>query len=238
MVLTLRKMILRGNFRPGERIAEIAVAARLKASRTPVRLALDRLAHEALLEPQPTGGFRVREFAVADIWDAIEIRGVLEGTAARLAAERRTDPGDLALLRQCCEEQERALPTELQEFVRYFELNDAFHRGLWRLAKSPILERTMETVIALPFAAPSALLFSPSDARERRNAALVAIDQHRSIVDAIEHQEGTRAESLAREHTRIARRNLMDALQNSELFRRMPGASLVRMPAPREANRA
>jgi hypothetical protein len=138
----------------------------------------------------PTGGFRVREFAIDDIWDAIEIRGVLEGTAARLAAERLSDPGELAKLRLCCEEQKRVLPTELQEFVRYFELNDVFHTGLWRLAKSPMLERTLESVVALPFAAPSALLFSPADPEERRTVALIAIDQHRSIVEAIEKGRG------------------------------------------------
>jgi len=84
VVLTLREMLLRGDFKPGERLAELSLVPLLKASRTPVRLALDRLAHEGLLEAQETTGFRVRAFALDDIWDAIEIRGVLEGTAARM----------------------------------------------------------------------------------------------------------------------------------------------------------
>src|SRR5579871_6967635 len=90
-LLNLREMLLRGDFQPGERISELPLVARLGVSRTPIRLALDRLAHEGLLEVCPSGGFVVREFTVEDIWDAIEMRGVLEGTAARLAAERLTD---------------------------------------------------------------------------------------------------------------------------------------------------
>src|SRR5690348_7071066 len=83
-LLTLRQMLFRGEFRPGERLSELPLVARLRVSRTPLRLALERLAQEGLLEPSPSGGFVVREFTVTDIWDAIELRGVLEGTGARL----------------------------------------------------------------------------------------------------------------------------------------------------------
>src|SRR6478609_3520626 len=141
VILALRELVLRGEFRAGERLAELTLVRMLNASRTPVRLALDRLAREGVLETLPAGGFRVREFAIADIWDAIEIRGVLEGTAARFAAERLAEPDEL-------------LPMSLENFVRYVEINDAFPAELWRLAKSPMLSRTIESLIALPFAGP------------------------------------------------------------------------------------
>src|SRR6202042_2625336 len=83
-LLNVREMILRGDFQPGERISELPMVARLGVSRTPIRLALDRLAHEGLLEASPSGGFVVRAFTIEDVWDAIETRGVLEGAAARL----------------------------------------------------------------------------------------------------------------------------------------------------------
>ena len=56
-VLALREILLRGDFAPGQRLTELALAARLGASRTPVRHALNRLAHEGLLEALPAGGF-------------------------------------------------------------------------------------------------------------------------------------------------------------------------------------
>src|SRR6266567_3188178 len=95
-LLTLRELLLKGEFKPGERLSELALVERLGVSRTPIRLAFDRLAHEGLVEPAPSGGFVVCEFTIADIWDAIDMRGVLEGTAARLAAERLTASADLA----------------------------------------------------------------------------------------------------------------------------------------------
>src|SRR5215469_14283794 len=83
----LRAMLLSGEFRPGERIPEIPVASRLGVSRSPLRLALQRLEHEGLVKALPKG-FAVCGFSVDEIWDAVETRGVLEGAAARLAAER------------------------------------------------------------------------------------------------------------------------------------------------------
>src|SRR5438132_5858783 len=94
-LLRLREMLFKGEFQRGEKLSELPLVARLGVSRTPLRLALDRLAHEGLLEPFPSGGFVVRQFTVDDIWDAIELRGVLEGTGARLAAERFIDSRDL-----------------------------------------------------------------------------------------------------------------------------------------------
>src|SRR6266545_5569925 len=94
-LVRVREMLLRGEVTRGERISELPLVARLGMSRTPIRLALERLAHVGLLEATATGGFAVREFTIADVCDAIEVRGVLEGTAARLAAERLRDPAEL-----------------------------------------------------------------------------------------------------------------------------------------------
>src|SRR5579863_5394440 len=78
-VLSLREMLVQGHFRPGERIREVPLAAELKVSRIPLHLALERLAHEGFLEIRPTRGFVVQRFSNEDIYDAIELRGLLEG---------------------------------------------------------------------------------------------------------------------------------------------------------------
>ncbi|KAA9171131.1 GntR family transcriptional regulator, partial [Delftia sp. BR1] len=80
--LQLREMILAGELPAGERIAELTVVQRLGISRTPVRAALMRLEQEGLLEAMAGGrGYRVRLFSEADVADAIELRGTLEGLA-------------------------------------------------------------------------------------------------------------------------------------------------------------
>src|SRR5689334_13830797 len=86
--LRLRELIVGGELKPGNRIAELTLVERLGASRTPIRMALVRLEEEGLLEALPNGGFMVKDFSESDIHDAIEVRGTLEGLAARFAAER------------------------------------------------------------------------------------------------------------------------------------------------------
>src|ERR1700704_2084456 len=97
-LLRLRELILSGEFAPGERMSELPLVERLGVSRTPLRLALAGLEHEGLLRRLTRGGYAVREFTQDDIRDAIELRGVLEGTAARFAAERGPTRGDIRRL--------------------------------------------------------------------------------------------------------------------------------------------
>ena len=97
-LLELRWQILHGKFKANSRLPETALAKRIGISRTPLRQAMDRLVEEGLLVRLNSGGCRVASFSIEDISDAIEIRGVLEGTAARLAAERGCDS---FLISQC-----------------------------------------------------------------------------------------------------------------------------------------
>src|SRR4051794_18075724 len=97
--LGLRQLLFDGEIRPGERLVELTLVERLGVSRTPLRLALMTLEHEGLIATLPGGGFAVRGFTRDDVNDAIELRGVLEGTAARFAAERPTSTRDLGPIR-------------------------------------------------------------------------------------------------------------------------------------------
>jgi GntR family transcriptional regulator of vanillate catabolism len=223
-VMELRGQILQGVFQPGERIAEVALAARLGVSRTPLRLALDRLAGEGLLEPGAHGGFLVREFAPADMWDAIELRGVLEGTAARLAAERLRDPSELEALRECAARIDPLVPVTPEEFSRYLACNDEFHAELKRLSKSRMVIEAIDRVIALPFAAPGALVSGAAEPAIVERASVIAQEHHRALIEAIAQREGTRAEAIAREHCRLARRNLACALEHGGTGAELPGA--------------
>jgi GntR family transcriptional regulator, vanillate catabolism transcriptional regulator len=231
-VLNLREMLLRGDFRPGERISELPLVARLGVSRTPIRLALDRLAHEGLLEIFPSGGFVVKEFTVADIWDAIETRGVLEGAAARLAAERFVRDRDLEGLRKLRNDMDAILRPGIDSFVAYLDLNDVFHAEIVELARSPMLRRTLDRVFSLPFASPSGLVYARSKLPRAAELLIIGQEHHHAIVEAIENRQGARAESLAREHSRLSRRNLEIALSDTAIMNCVPGAKLIKLPAP------
>lgn len=229
-VIELRKRILGGELPGGTRLFEVPLAEELQISRTPVREAMSRLTEEGLLERARNGGFVVRTFSFADVVDAIELRGVLEGTAARLAAERGAKPEALARIRgivarldECFGE----LPGEV-DFEAYAERNAEFHHELAALSGSDIVRREVERVTKLPFASPSAFLPNKGDIVAFRRSLNTAQEQHRAIVSAIAEHEGTRAEMVAREHARAARRNLEYVmLEDRSLISRVPGLALV-----------
>lgn len=232
-LLSLREMLFRGDFQAGERISELPMVARLGVSRTPIRLALDRLAHEGLLETSPSGGFVVRAFSLHDIWDAIEMRGVLEGTAARLAAERLEGEHELTAIREAFREMNAYLGpvSSIDSFARYLDLNDTFHQAVIHLAKSAMLRRSLETILSLPFAQPSAVVFAQAKLPGAAETFAIGQEHHRIILDAIEKRQGTRAEAAAREHSGLSRRILESVMKDHEILRCVPGASLIRIPA-------
>lgn len=234
-LLRLRELILSGEFPAGSRMSELPLVERLGVSRTPLRLALSNLEHEGLLEALPGGGYGVREFTQRDIDDAIELRGVLEGTAVRFAAERGVNGRQIATMRECLEELEAVVhQADYESFVHYVDLNERLHSLLLRAARSPVLERALEAVISLPFAGPSAFVLAEAELPESREILLIAQSHHRALVDSIENREGARAEGVAREHARIAKRNLDIVLANREVLERVPGASLIRIPPGRQ----
>ncbi len=227
-LLLLREMILRGDFQPGERLSELSLVARLSISRSPIRLALERLAHEGLVEASGSGGFVAREFTIEDVWDAIEVRGVLEGTAARLAAERLVDISEVEHLQRYRDEMTSIQALTPDTLNRFLELNDAFHSELLRLAKSPMLAWTLERVKALPFGAPGSLIFTHSHLPEALATMKVGHDQHQAIVEAIKSRQGTRAESVAREHAQLSRRTIELAFSDTHMKSRVPWGTLIR----------
>src|SRR6476469_4625324 len=105
-LVRLRELLLEGAFDPGERLCEVRLVEMLGMSRSPVRLALERLEHEGLLEMRSSRGYFVRAFTPSELKDAIELRGLLEGAAARIAAERGADPARLARMQACCDAME------------------------------------------------------------------------------------------------------------------------------------
>jgi GntR family transcriptional regulator of vanillate catabolism len=229
--LALRELVLSGAVAAGERLTEQGMVERLGVSRTPIRAALLLLAEEGLLEPLPNGGFTARAFSEREVLDSIEMRGALEGLAARFAAERGASPHALAQIRRGLDAidavVEEAL-TSLSAFSAYVDLNAAFHRQVAALADSGALERQIERVMTLPFASPSAFVMAQADMPGARTVLIVAQDQHRCILEAIAAREGARAEQVMREHSRLAARNLSRALRSGQALALVPGAALIR----------
>ena len=175
-------------------------------SRTPVRVALVKLEEEGLLEAIPSGGFAVRAFSERQAMEAVEIRGTLEGLAARFAAERRRPrrhrPGR-ALPRRHRRRAGRRAEWWTSRATWRSTQSSTSASPRWAAARSgPPVQRAS----SLPFASASALW--SGEPTRRGDARSPSRRTHRCVLSAIERREGTRAEALMREHARIAHRNL------------------------------
>lgn len=95
---TLRQAIITGEFAPGERLMEIALADRLGVSRTPVREAIRKLELEGLVVMIPRKGAEVAKITEKSLKEVLEVRSALEELAAGLACERITEEGKKELM--------------------------------------------------------------------------------------------------------------------------------------------
>jgi GntR family transcriptional regulator, vanillate catabolism transcriptional regulator len=233
-LVSLRTLILAGDLVPGERIAELVLVERTGVSRTPIRAALVKLEEEGLLEAIPSGGYAVKAFSKDEIFDAIELRGMLEGLAARLAAERGTAPSRLRDLKDCLREFDDLLAKgelDADDFSEYIRLNAHYHAMIHEACGSAIVQRQIERAAALPFASPSGFVMAQSVFPEARLILRISQDQHRCIVEAIENREGARAEALMREHAHMARRNFELILKTKASLALVSGSALIRRRA-------
>lgn len=211
IVQTLREKILSGELAPGQRLVEAQIAQWLGVSRTPLRYALSVLSSEALLERSGARGYVVRRFSVRDVLNAIDVRGALEGLAARTVAERRVDAGLEKSLQECLREGDAIFSAgRLSEGdeTRYAAMNSHFHELIVDAAQNSAISAALSLNDKIPFVSPSTVVFDDS-AKERQFLMLMyAHRQHHAIVGALLNGEGARVEALMKEHTYISKESL------------------------------
>ena len=231
VLIQLRDMILKGAFAPGERLAEIPLAERLQASRTPVRLALGTLEYEGLIEPCAAGGYQMRGYTAKEVVDAIHSRGVLEGFAARTLAEQGISRSLLRELQACLDQGDAAVnqqEMDLDDYAVYVEMNARLHRLILEGCGNASIARLMERLNSLPFASPSAMLPMQSSIDEGTKWMQLAHFQHHNLVQAIERGQGARAQAICEEHVEIACRNVEYAVDRPDQAAKvMPAIRLV-----------
>ncbi|WP_341905204.1 GntR family transcriptional regulator [Polaromonas sp. YR568] len=208
----LRRRILSGEIAPGERMVELDLSAQLKVSRTPIRIALGELEKEGLLERLPTRGFRVRQFSVDEVAQAVDVRGVLEGMAARQAAERGLTAATQGELRACIAEGQALLEGAtradgLIDASRWVPMNARFHAALVEAAGNSTLASALAHVSKTPMAGAGALSLNGVLPRLEFRYIQRAQSDHEDVLAALLAGEGARAEALMREHAHRSRDN-------------------------------
>lgn len=132
----LRDAIVHGEFEPGERLLEVALAKRLGVSRTPVREAIRMLELEGLVVMVPRKGAEVARITEKDLRDALEIRLSLEELAVELACKRIDEDGRLRLREACENFREAVRSGRVPDIV---DTDVAFHETICELSNNPRL---------------------------------------------------------------------------------------------------
>jgi DNA-binding GntR family transcriptional regulator len=198
----VRAAILQGEYLPGERMYEGAIAQALGVSRIPVREAVRRLQQDGLVEVRPHYGIYVAKIPDDEIEDVYRIRGALEATAAALAAERMTER-ELTGLGTILAEQEAAarsaerLPREPVSVVQADRFHHAVHVG----ARSPRLLTLLEQMYAQVSHFRNLTLRVPG-------RAAVSAAGHAAVYEAIRARDPEAAFRLMQAHIDDARQAL------------------------------
>ena len=210
----LRQMIVSGELAAGERLAEIPTSERLQVSRMPVRIAFRTLEQEGLLTKLPGRGYAVREVSEQEIDGAVEVRGVLEGLAARQAAEKGLSTSQREGLIECLNRGDalfdKGSVTE-EDLEVYQDLNMRFHALIIEASKNPAISSALSRNEHLPFASVAALAINRHRMDLEYRRFHFAHMQHHAAFDAIDRGHGARAEAIMREHANAT-------LRYAELF--------------------
>ncbi|MCK0745208.1 GntR family transcriptional regulator [Chromohalobacter nigrandesensis] len=209
VIASLRKLISEGVYAPGERLKELHVAERLQVSRMPVRLAFRTLEQEGLLQKTGTRGYVVRQFSEEDVLCAVEVRGALEGLAARRLAEQGVTEEVGAQLRDCLSRGEALL--EKGHLVKadievWATLNQEFHRAIVGATGSRVIHDAIARNDHLPFASADSIIIDDAVLDREYGKLRMAHAQHQLVFQALSRGEGARAEMLMREHAYIGLR--------------------------------
>ncbi len=139
--LMIKNAIQSGNLKPGQRLIEQKISEQMKVSRTPVREAIKKLHHHGIVVRSAMRGFIVKKQSCVDIEEALAIRSVLEGYAARRACER-SDNALIIALRKNIDASFWALKEG--DLENALDLNVRFHQLIYKSAESFTLEKLID----------------------------------------------------------------------------------------------
>lgn len=191
-----------GTLGPGDRLTETDLAQRFGISRTPVREAIRALEADGLITHTPRVGATIRTLDSAEVTELYEMRGVLEGTAARFAA-RAAYKSETTELEAINAEMRNAA----HDVDRLFMLNARFHAVLLNSARNRFLVGAIKSIQK------TLLILGPSTMEETKRVE-DALNEHQAIIDALLSHNEDQAEAAMRTHIEAAHRARLKQLRN------------------------
>ncbi|HOB12231.1 MAG TPA: GntR family transcriptional regulator [Syntrophomonadaceae bacterium] len=203
----IREAIINGTLKPRERLMEIQLAEELGVSRTPIREALRKLELEGFIVMVPRKGAYVADISFKDIADVFEIRAALEALAAGLAAERITDEELEEMERLVAEKAESIANQDMERLVK---VDTLFHEAIYKASRNQRLTSMISNLREQIQRYRTTSLAYPG--RMQRS-----LEEHRSIVEAIQSRDPQIAQQVAREHIENAENSMIEAIKKDGL---------------------
>jgi DNA-binding GntR family transcriptional regulator len=201
----LRRMILEGELKPGEKIPERMLTERFGVSRTPVREAVKVLAAEGLIVLVQNRGAVVSTVTVAEMEEVFPVLAALEAVAGELACRQATD-AEIAAIRNL----NTAMHAAFDDGDRpsYFEINQQIHAAILAAARNATLANQHQIVARRAARARYQANLTPERWRQ-------ALDEHDAILEALEARDARRLGVLMKEHMEHKLRSLAPAIDGA-----------------------
>lgn len=206
----LQMAIVKGDLSPGEKIGEVELCARFNLTRGPLREALGRLESRGLLVRRPHAGVKVVSVSTEELMELYRIREVMEGLAARQAAERMTDT-EIADLYATLDSHETMIEQAQGQAYYQAEGDYDFHH---RIATGSRNTKLAQMLLGDLYYMVRMYRYRLSTASGRPHMAL---GEHRRIVEAIAQRDGELAEFLMKRHINAARQNIEKKIKEGGL---------------------
>ncbi|MFJ7640230.1 GntR family transcriptional regulator [Peribacillus sp. NPDC046944] len=192
----IREDILNGVLAPGEKLGEEKLASTLHVSRTPLREAIRRLTVEGLLIHTPNRGVTVRNYTLEDIIDAYNLRAVVEGYTASLAALNR-ESQQITRLEEANTKYrtaiEHGIKVKKKETDAILQSNSQFHEIIVSMSKSSYVKNILSTLVAIPVLYRGFYWFDEDDLK-------TSIQHHNSLIIAIKNGDAEQARVIMASH--------------------------------------
>ena len=203
---TLRRAILKGELKPGERLMEIALAEKLGVSRTPIREAMRKLELEGLVVMIPRRGAQVANITEKDLNDVLEVRIALENVAIEKACTRMSEE-DMGRLWLAAKEFEHTMAEG--NLVRLAEADVAFHEIIYRASDNKRLNQVLNNLREQIYRYRVEYLKE----EETRN---VLVKEHEELTKAIRERDVKKAQEISFRHIENQRRAIIQSIEAEE----------------------
>lgn len=193
----LRTALLEGRFAPDEKLNEASLSTMLAVSRTPVRSALHGLAAEGLLDYVPNRGYSVRGVDIDSLGSIFDVRGVLEGLAARSAAQNGLSDALQTAYCEALDEGDRVMAKGrllVDDRAIFSDVNARIHAVILQAADNRMLHDMLRLCHNIPASSDRNVLWDDYLWLRRSH------DDHHRLLEAILLRDAPRAELLMREH--------------------------------------